>query len=105
MRLLATANAKVLFSFNQITFMTLEKVIELIKCGRCLLSKACHINVVLIDFGILGSYDELMHEERTCLQEVAAMEKKFDSWSKAMKKKGGGGMGGEAEYNSQFASI
>lgn len=26
-------------------------------------------------------YDELMHEERTCLQEVAAMEKKFDSWS------------------------
>ena len=61
--------------------MTLEKVIELIKCGRCLLSKAFHINVVLIDFVILGSYDELMHEERTCLQEVAAMEKKFDSWS------------------------
>ena len=83
MRLLATADAKVLFSFsfNQITFMTLEKVIELIKCGRCLLWKACHIHVVLIDFVILGSYDELMHEERTFLQEVAAMEKKFDSWS------------------------
>ncbi|RMX58149.1 hypothetical protein pdam_00000202 [Pocillopora damicornis] len=28
-----------------------------------------------------SNYDELMHEERTCLQEVAAMEKKFDSWS------------------------
>ena len=27
------------------------------------------------------SYDDLLREERTYLQEVAAMEKKFDSWS------------------------
>lgn len=27
------------------------------------------------------SYDDLLREERTYLQEVSAMEKKFDSWS------------------------
>lgn len=28
-----------------------------------------------------SSYDDLLHEERSYLQEVSAMEKKFDSWS------------------------
>jgi len=27
------------------------------------------------------SYDELLREERACLQEVTAVEKKFESWS------------------------